>query len=102
MIAPRLGNDPISFASIDARPASTIALIEAPLSARKSLRPAPSGTHKRSYFVVSAPASGGGTSPTCRTVAAIPPSSRRPLLRSLVLQQIGYAKFVAAHTHPAR
>src|ERR1700733_9783466 len=85
MIAPRLGNASISFASIGARPASTIALTEAPCSARKSSRPASTGSTSASYFAVRAAASGGGTSPTCRTVAAITPSSRRPLLRSLVV-----------------
>src|SRR5271156_4219750 len=94
MIAPRLGNAPISSASTGAWPASTIALTEAPCSARKSSRPAVIGSTRASYFAVSASASGGGTSPTWRTVVPIAnslrlagsdtSSSRRRLVRSLV------------------
>src|SRR5882757_3851141 len=85
MIAPRWGNASISFASMGARPASTIALTEAACSARKSSRPASIGSTRASYLAARAAASGGGTSPTCRTVTTITPSSRRPLLRSLVV-----------------
>src|SRR5271156_5114873 len=81
MIAPRLGNASISFASMGARPASTIALTEAPCSARKSSRPASIGSTRASYFAVSASASGGGTSPTCRTVAAITPTTTTSVRR---------------------
>src|ERR1700684_3322583 len=102
MIAPRLGNASISLASMSAWPASTIALTDAPCSARKSSRPASTGSTRASYFAVRAAASGGGTSPTCRTVAASTPSSRRPLLPSLVVPQLGYAKYVAANTAPVR
>src|SRR5277367_3346759 len=103
MIAPRLGNASISFASMGARPASTIALTEAPCSARKSSRPASIGSTRASYFAVSASASGGGTSPTCRTVAAIttshrdvgsdPSSWRRSLLPSLVVPTTRVCQF---------
>src|ERR1700761_5207049 len=76
MIAPRLGNAPISSASTGAWPASTIALTEAPCSVRKSSRPALIGSTRAWYFAVSASASGGGTSPTCRTVVPITNSLR--------------------------
>src|ERR1700757_1113602 len=95
MIAPRLGNAPISSASMGAWPASTIAFTEAACSARKSSRPALIGSTRASYFAVSVSASGRGTSPTCRTVVpttnslrlseVITSSSRRRLLRSLVV-----------------
>src|SRR6202030_3886136 len=71
MIAPRLGNAPISSASTGTWPASTIALTEAACSARKSSCPALIGSTSASYFAVSAAASDGGSSPTCRTVVAI-------------------------------
>src|SRR5271167_2332598 len=71
MIAPRLGNAPISSASMGTWPASTIALTEAACSARKSSRPALIGSTSASYFAVSASASDGGSSPTCRTVVTI-------------------------------
>src|ERR1700761_5898222 len=106
MIAPRLGNAPISSASTGAWAASTIARTEPACSARKSARPVLiGGSTSAPYFAVSASASGAGRAPTCRTVApianslllfgSVPSSLRRrtvpPLVSSTTLERHHWA-----------